>query len=571
MTPAGSSGLGPASVPAEMTVPDRRPVGVLAALFAIALTIAWLFHYQATALDYASGFVRALGPQSLPAKAQTLTLQRAALRHADVLPIFGTSELYCCGTPFNAGQMFYNAPTGFAVFNVGYPVTEDLFFAEDFGALGHDLSGKKLVVSDSAWFTAPSGIDAKSYAHTFSPEIAQVFVFDAPVPLPLRAAVARRMLAFPATVSTMPVLRAGLWALARGGWRGQATYALLDPIGRLDAWVAQLEEARQTTRTLYDLAHPKKHPTPDLKAALRSPLRPAPQGPLARIVSGRPNSKPQQPPLWQLLAKAPAAPAAKPLNRNVPDKPQSIPWNADLTKGTALASQQSASNPFGITDDRWRKCSDIQPGGFCKSALLLYRAGWDNHSGTVYSEPADFVHGEIVTPAWTDLDLEFQTLRAVGADPLAWVQPLQGLYSDYTPYSASVRAVMYDRYLAIAHAAGITATTFQTHDDDPLFVDSFGHLSPRGWVYADRLLDLFWHGQLAEIQGELQVGGSTDLLFPAALNCRKPIYCRGVGDVPLPRNALSDLPTGIPRVPLPQPPAPAPKTAPASSALPASR
>ena len=511
----------PATDPAAPAPP--RPVGLLAALLALALVVGWLVHYQAAAVAIASRYVRALGPSSLQLKAQTLTLQRAALRTADVLPIYGTSELYCCAGANNAGTFYSTAPTGFSVFNVGYPLTEDLFWAETFGALGNDLRGHKVVVSDSAWFLSAGGISTAAYAHTYQPEIADVFTFDAPVPLALRAGVAQRMLAFPTTLQGQSVLQAGLRDLAAGTWRGDAAYWLLDPAGRLLAWTQELTDARLTIQTLDDMG------------SLPVTMQPARwwQHWLDRLH----------------LALQPPVPPGQPatLPATVPTQPRRLNWNALLADATVQAEEAAASNPFGVAPvSKWKACSDIQPvtGAQCGQALDLYRRGANNYFGTVYPVPKAWVQGVEQCVCWTDLNLEFEVLRSVGAQPMAWMQPIQGYLANYSPYSAAARRVVYDRYQAIAAADGVPATTFETHDGDPMFINSFGHMSQRGWIYADRLLNLFWHGRLGIVQARMAEGGSVGQLFPAALNCPQRVWCRGVDLVAPLRGELDLLPTG---------------------------
>ena len=523
-----------------------RPVGLFAALLALLLAVGAAYGYTALANRQADRYVRALAARSLPFKAQTLTLQRAALRQTGVLSIYGTSELYCCAANYNAGYFFNTKPTGFVVFDVGYPVTEDLFWAQTFGALGHALRGKRLVVSDSPWFFSPGGIAPAAYAHTFSPEIAQVFAWDAPEPLALRAAVARRMLDYPATLQSMPLLRAGLRALASGTWRGDLTYRLLDPLGRLSAWAAELRDAAKTIHTLDQMVHPRPAVPPRL---LRQAIRLATTGartPWWRRLLGLGPARGGPPALWQLLNRS-TSPTPPRLRAFVPTRPRTIDWNSTLRQATRRAAALSASNPFGVLAHQWKTCSDITPVGrpWCERALALYRHGRTNHAAQIYPLPLGWVQGVKACRCWTDLTLELETLRTMHASPLVWLQPIQGALADHTPYSAAARRVVYDRFRAIAHAEGIPATTFQTHDTDPLFINSFGHLSPRGWVYADRLLNRFWHGRLGTLRAELARGGSVDRLFPAALNCPHPQWCQGVDNVRAIPGELSGLPVGL--------------------------
>lgn len=537
------AGAGSAADPARPV--RRRPVGLLSAVLAVLVAVGWAQHYRSAATALAGRYVRALAAQNLPFKAQTLTLQRAALAETDILPLYGTSELYCCAGNFNAGTFFFNAPTGFAVFNVGYPVTEDLFWAETFGALGNELRGRRLVVSDSAWFTSAGGISPQAYAHTYSPTIALVFAYDSPLPAGLRAGVARRMLAFPKTLAGQALLTAGLRDLAAGGWRGRAGYLLLDPVGRLAAWVAELRDAAQTVRELDGLAHPAPAVSPALlQRAVRRANRPL-QGPpwwerLLESMGWQPRPSPS---LFALLNGA-KKPTPRPLRAAVPTRPATINWNAELVQATAQDTRATADNPFGVLPHQWTTCSDITPvgGAQCRQALTLFRSGRTNREAQVYPVPQKWVAGVETCTCWTDLNLEFQVLDAVGARPLAWLEPLQGFLADYTLYSAPARRVVYDRYLAIAHQDGIVATTFQTQEGDPLFIDSFGHLSQRGWVYADRLLNLFWHGQLGQVRVELARGGSVGGLFPPALNCPQQAWCAGLAGTRRLPGELSHLP-----------------------------
>src|SRR5205085_3085627 len=134
----------------------------------------------------------AAAPASASIKSRTLTLQRAALADGHLLPVYGSSELYCCGDPYRATQLFASEPGGFEAFAIGRPGVDNLLFAEMFGALGPALAGKKVAVVDSPhWFAASRDESVIAYAHNFSPEIAGHFVFGASVSPGLRQAVAR--------------------------------------------------------------------------------------------------------------------------------------------------------------------------------------------------------------------------------------------------------------------------------------------------------------------------------------------------------------------------------------------
>jgi len=97
---------------------------------------------------------------------------------------------------------------------------------------------------------------------------------------------------------------------------------------------------------------------------------------------------------------------------------------------------------------------------------------------------------------WTDLRLLLGVVRELGGQPLVWTVPMSGFYDDYTSLAAQARQGYYDHYEHTARAAAVPWLDFRDHDEDPYFLTDMGaHFSARGWVFADRALDMFWHGQ----------------------------------------------------------------------------
>ncbi len=433
------------------SAPPRPLAGLAAAGAALLLLCLASVVYNARALATVARAAHALAPLMVPLKVRDLTFQQAALRDPRLLPIYGTSELYCCAGGFNGPRFFWHEPTGFALYAAGVPVTGDLFFAETFAALGHALRGKRVVISDSPWFSSPLGVSAPEYDHTFSPEIALAFAFDSPIPLPLREAIARQMLAYPRSLQGHPLLDAAIADLARGTPASLAVYWLLDPVGRLAVWVDQLRGDAAA------LAYLRAH-----------------RGRLGPVVDTR------RPPDWPAL----------------------------LRRARGVAQRLTANNPFGVLQKQWRLCADIVPSHRCRSALALWRQRRTNRNGGVYPYPAAWVRATLGSAEWTDLALELQVLRSLGARPFVYLIPMEGAYDDHTPLSWPARQVLYQRYAAVAAAAHVPFTTFSAYDQDPGFVDSFGHLDAPGWVVVDRVLDLFWHGRLSpRLRRELAAGG----------------------------------------------------------------
>jgi hypothetical protein len=106
--------------------PDR--LGIVAAVLAAAIAVLGLMAGQQYALRLAMRSARAVAAPTLPIKYEHLTFQRAALERGDLLPIYGSSELFCCGAPDIGTQFFAQEPTGFEPFALGRAGTGDLFF-----------------------------------------------------------------------------------------------------------------------------------------------------------------------------------------------------------------------------------------------------------------------------------------------------------------------------------------------------------------------------------------------------------------------------------------------------------
>lgn len=411
-----------------------RPVGVLAMVLAFAIAVVGLSVGQSYATGLAEGYAHAVAGQNLPIKRLQLTFQRAALADGHLLPIYGSSELYCCGDPYRGAQLFADEPTGFDVFNVGEAGTADLFFVQTFGALGGDLRGKKIVISDSPpWFFNPNGLALKPYAGNFSPEIASAFVFDAPISLSLKEAVARRMLDYPSTLADRPLLQYAVDDLADGSPVALLGYFALYPIGRVDSWFQQLNDAWTTVQYI------QKHPE---------------------------------------------------LQTSVPSQPRSLNWTTLLTRATEIAQSRSTNSPFGFPNPLWLRLMRQQPA--FRQALAMYCAGGTNRDGRALPYPYGWAHNVTSSAEWTDLSLEIAVLRELGAEPLFWSLPLPGVYDNYTNLSPKARQVYYQQYAKVT--ASVEAFDFRSHDEDRYFMNDTGaHFTPRGWIFAGRVLDLFWH------------------------------------------------------------------------------
>jgi D-alanine transfer protein len=108
---------------------------------------------------------------------------------------------------------------------------------------------------------------------------------------------------------------------------------------------------------------------------------------------------------------------------------------------------------------------------------------------------------------WDDFELLLRCLTEIQAKPLLINMPLDGSFYDSTGVSAAARREYYDRIQALAERYHFALVTFQEHDQDARFLDRrmptirhvpSPHLSAKGWMYYNRVLDAFYHDRLPQ-------------------------------------------------------------------------
>jgi len=92
---------------------------------------------------------------------------------------------------------------------------------------------------------------------------------------------------------------------------------------------------------------------------------------------------------------------------------------------------------------------------------------------------------------WVDLELLLRTLKEVQAQPLLISMPMNGPYYDALGISAAGREDYYKKLQALAQRYNFELVDFADHDDDPNFLDP--HLTAKGWILFDRVIDDFMH------------------------------------------------------------------------------
>src|SRR5207247_102556 len=175
-------------------------------------------------------------------KNQGLAFQRAAARAADVLPIYGSSELLVPAVPEKGNIFFRTAPTGFQLSPVGGGGASTLIMLQKVGALGSDLRGKKLAISLSpGWFLTPNR-SWTGYKGNFSPMAATEMVFGTALDFGLKRSIAARMLECPSTLEKTPLLKFALTRLASGRWLDRAIFCALWPLGKAETALLELQD-----------------------------------------------------------------------------------------------------------------------------------------------------------------------------------------------------------------------------------------------------------------------------------------------------------------------------------------
>ena len=98
---------------------------------------------------------------------------------------------------------------------------------------------------------------------------------------------------------------------------------------------------------------------------------------------------------------------------------------------------------------------------------------------------------------WPELDLLMRLLKERGARALVITTPKHGLFDEFAGLSAPVRSKYYIKFRAAVAPYGFPVETFEQYDTVKYFLnDPDSHLSPKGWIRYDELVDAFYHDSL---------------------------------------------------------------------------
>jgi D-alanine transfer protein len=120
-----------------------------------------------------------------------------------------------------------------------------------------------------------------------------------------------------------------------------------------------------------------------------------------------------------------------------------------------------------------------------------------NRKITPGSRDPGFRSGVNSSPTWIDLDLLLRCLTVLRARPVILSMPLGGNFYDHAGVSRSARDDYYAKLRDLTQRYHFPVAEFQDHDEDPFFlIRHSSHLTAKGWVYYDQVLDDFFHGRL---------------------------------------------------------------------------
>ena len=187
---------------------------------------------------------------------QGTLLQAAAIKSPDVLPLYGSSELFG-GARFNPSKLFAGRPTGWVPYLVGHAGSTDLIQALYTGA--QDLKGKKIAISLSAQWFSPAGVSQKAFAANFSALQAYKALDNPLLTEQTKADLAKRLLQFNETPKNYPILSGLLRYFGHPDLRSQLMEALYWFPGRLEMAALEIQDANNTIKVLTHL--PQKEVT----------------------------------------------------------------------------------------------------------------------------------------------------------------------------------------------------------------------------------------------------------------------------------------------------------------------
>lgn len=177
-------------------------------------------------------------------KNQGMSLQRTALQQADLVSLYGSSELRK-PIPDKAGIFFSHYPTGFAVFQVGKAGATSIILAQKIAASVPTTGARRVAISlSSTWFLRP--LEPHYFAGNFSRQQAMRILYDPRLTFDVKRDLARRLLDFPKTVENEALLAFTLHRVAADTSWDRLLYHITYPLGWLQNAVFSAQDRFET-------------------------------------------------------------------------------------------------------------------------------------------------------------------------------------------------------------------------------------------------------------------------------------------------------------------------------------
>ena len=226
----------------------KRTPHLIAGITAIIALALALTSFNIYAVQLEGRYVNALIPLDLSQTLVGTAVQRAALQKSDILPVFGSSELVLLPTPYQADKFFANYPTGFTVMDIAGLGVLSITLAQDLAALGPDLRGKKIVLSimPGSFFISKHNLIQNNPEHDFAMNFSRLHAYEAifspQLSYGVKSEIAQRMLEFPDTIKSDPLLEFSLSTTAGTSKWTRALYFLIWPLGELQIQILHLQD-----------------------------------------------------------------------------------------------------------------------------------------------------------------------------------------------------------------------------------------------------------------------------------------------------------------------------------------
>lgn len=129
------------------------------------------------------------------------------------------------------------------------------------------------------------------------------------------------------------------------------------------------------------------------------------------------------------------------------------------------------NNNYGIYDDYFNTYVKDKPWG-------------ESYDGEPYDGWSD--------KEFSDLRLFLAVCGELGITPLLVIEPVNGIYYDFQPYTKESREVFYDKLRAVLDEAEVEYLDLSSHDYDKYYLRDVMHLGWRSWVQVDKALYEFF-------------------------------------------------------------------------------